>query len=84
MNLEETIRSEISSVLKSSGQQLSEPLTHDTILLRSGLDSLGFAILVARLEEVLGFDPFLLMKDPVYPQTFGDFVEIYERLKPTE
>lgn len=84
MNIEETIRTEFLSVLQSSGQQLSEPLTHDTILLRSGLDSLGFAILVARLEEVLGFDPFVLMSEPVYPQSFGDFVGIYERLKPNE
>ena len=84
MIIEQTIRSELSSVLESSGQRLNEPLTHDTILLRCGLDSLGFAILVARLEEVFGVDPFVLMSTPVYPQTFGDFVEIYEAIKPVE
>jgi acyl carrier protein len=84
MNIEQTIRSEIASILESSGQHLSDPLTPDSILLRSGLDSLGFAILVARLEEVLGVDPFVIMKSPVYPQTFGDFVEIYKCIKPVE
>ncbi|MDC1422788.1 acyl carrier protein [Gammaproteobacteria bacterium] len=53
-------------------------LTDDTVLLDSGLDSLGFAILVARLEEELEFDPFFEMEEAVYPTTFGEFVAIYE------
>ncbi|PFG11729.1 acyl carrier protein [Marinobacter sp. LV10MA510-1] len=53
-------------------------LADDTVLLNSGLDSLGFAILVARLEEELGFDPFVEMYEAVYPTTFGEFVAIYE------
>jgi acyl carrier protein len=53
-------------------------LTDDTVLLDSGLDSLGFAILVARLEEDLEFDPFVEMEEAVYPISFGDFVAIYE------
>ena len=54
-------------------------LKDDTVLLNSGLDSLGFAILVARLEEELGFDPFVEMEEAVYPTTFGEFVAIYEK-----
>jgi hypothetical protein len=34
------------------------PLTDDLLLLNSGLDSLCFAILVARLEDEIGVDPF--------------------------
>ncbi|RJX72383.1 acyl carrier protein [Vibrio sinensis] len=49
------------------------------ILLESGLDSLGFAILVALLEEELDFDPFQEMEDAIYPSTFGEFVAIYEK-----
>ena len=82
--IEETIRTTFIEILQSSGQQLNEPLTREIVLLRSGLDSLGFAILVARLEEVLNYDPFVQMSEPVYPQTFGDFVDIYEQFKPTE
>ena len=57
-------------------------LVDETVLLESGLDSLGFAILVARLEEVLGYDPFVLMDVPVYPRTLGEFIEIYQRFAP--
>ncbi|WP_102305444.1 hypothetical protein [Vibrio cyclitrophicus] len=49
------------------------------VLLESGLDSLGFAILVALLEEELDFDPFQEMENAVYPTTFGEFVAIYEK-----
>jgi len=42
------------------------------------LDSLGFAILVARLEEQLGLDPFTDSDDVSYPVTLGDFIRFYE------
>ncbi len=57
-------------------------INDDTILLDSGLDSMGFAILVARLEEELGYDPFTMMDVPVYPRTLGEFVAIYQRYAP--
>jgi hypothetical protein len=60
------------------GKPLSK-ISDDQILLESGLDSLGFAMLVALLEEEIGFDPFQLMDKPVYPTTFGEFIEIYEK-----
>ena len=57
-------------------------LKDDLILLETGLDSLGFAILVVELEEELGFDPFTLSAEAFYPQTFGEFVSFYEANKP--
>ncbi|UUE10642.1 acyl carrier protein [Dickeya zeae] len=57
-------------------------LQDDTVLLNSGLDSLGFAILVAKLEDELGYDPFVIMDTPVYPQTLREFIEIYQRFAP--
>jgi len=54
-------------------------LEDSDVLLQTGLDSLGFAILVALLEEELDLDPFQLMNEPVYPKTFGEFVAIYEK-----
>jgi acyl carrier protein len=54
-------------------------LSDDQVLLDSGVDSLGFAILVARLEEELGFDPFSESDQPYYPKTFGEFVDFYEK-----
>lgn len=54
-------------------------LQDDTVLLDTGLDSLGFAVLVTRLEDSLGYDPFTEMDEPVYPQTLGELVAIYSR-----
>lgn len=64
------------------GGSIINIIDNDTVLLESGLDSLGFAILVARLEEELGYDPFTMMNEPSYPHTFGEFVDIYERYAP--
>lgn len=57
-------------------------LTPETVLLDSGLDSLGFAIFVSQLEEELGYDPFTLADDAYYPQTFAEFVAFYEKYRP--
>jgi len=53
-------------------------LTDDLVLLDSGLDSLAIAILVVRLEEIFGFDPFAEPNDMAYPVTLGDFIRFYE------
>lgn len=49
----------------------------DAVLLETGMDSLGFAILVARLEDELGFDPFSEADEAYYPQTFQNFIDFY-------
>jgi hypothetical protein len=54
------------------------PLTDELPLLDSGLDSLCFAILVTRLEDVLGVDPFTSSEDASFPVTLGDFINFYE------
>jgi acyl carrier protein len=53
-------------------------LSDDLNLLDSGLDSLSFALVVARLEDELGIDPFETADDFKFPVTFGDFVKLYE------
>jgi acyl carrier protein len=53
-------------------------LSDDLKLLESGLDSLSFALIVVRLEESLGFDPFDAPDEMSFPVTFGDFVRLYE------
>lgn len=53
-------------------------LTDDLKLLDSGLDSLSFALIVMRLEDALGFDPFDTPQAVQFPVTFGDFVRLYE------
>jgi len=85
MDIKETIKKKYMEVLEQTGSELLVPeLTDDVVLLESGLDSLGFAILVATLDETLGFDPFTMMDEPVYPRTFGEFVKIYEDMVPNK
>jgi acyl carrier protein len=54
------------------------PLKDDLVLADCGLDSLGFAVLVARLENTLGVDPFSTDREIFFPVTLGDFVKAYE------
>jgi len=54
------------------------PLAEDLVLLNSGLDSLCLAIIVARLEDALGVDPFTTDNDGEFPVTMGDFIALYE------
>jgi hypothetical protein len=64
-------------VAREHGKILA-PLKDDLVLADSGLDSLGFAVLVARLEDTLGVDPFTASDEAVFPLTLGDFVKVYE------
>lgn len=51
----------------------------DALLLAdSGLDSLCFAIIVARLEDELGADPFTASEEVYFPVTLGDLVKLYD------
>jgi len=78
MTIRTTILAMIGEVAQLTDCVIKAPLTNDTVLLDSGLDSLGFAILVARLEEELSLDPFSSMTNAVYPRTLVEFVTIYE------
>ena len=74
------VRSEILAQVQQVGQEQDmrlAPLTDDLALLDSGLDSLCFAILVARLESTMG-DPFSDSEHARFPVTLGDFIKFYE------
>ena len=61
-------------------QKVSLPRLDDDLLLNeTGFDSLAFAILIARLEDDLGIDPFTISEVATYPSTVGDFVRAYEK-----
>jgi acyl carrier protein len=77
MNIKETILSEMRKIAAEQDKHLA-PLTDDLVLLDSGFDSLAFAILAARLEDALGFDPFTEADEARYPVTLGDFIDFYE------
>ena len=77
MNVSYIIREGMRRVAREHKKTLG-PLDDETPLLGSGLDSLCFAVLVARLEETLGIDPFSSSEDVALPVTVGDLVEFYE------
>jgi acyl carrier protein len=75
----------VKAVVISQIQQIREntkrdfpPLTDDLVLLNSGLDSLAIAILVTRLEDALGLDPFTEFDEASPPVTLGEFIRFYE------
>ena len=76
-----TVRAEIIAQFKEVALEHDKqlpPLTDDLELLDSGLDSLCFAVIVARLEDVLGVDPLSSSEDARFPVTFGEFESAYE------
>ncbi|MDP5030343.1 MAG: acyl carrier protein [Paraglaciecola sp.] len=78
MNIEHQIRHAMQQVAELNDCQLIEPIEADTLLLECGLDSLSYAMLVAQLEEDLGFDPFTDLVIDTYPSSFAEFLAIYQ------
>ena len=79
MNVKEAVIAEFEQVSQEQAKPLVE-LRDETMLLDSGLDSLCFAIVVARLEDRFGVDPFQVAEDDHFPVTFGQFVKLYEHV----
>jgi len=77
MGLQAMIFEQFEQVARDQDKKLAG-LSPDTVLLESGLDSLCFAIIVARLEDELGVDPFTSSEDVFFPVTMGEFVKFYE------
>jgi acyl carrier protein len=77
VTVRDTILSEFEQVARLQAKKLA-PLCDDLVLLESGLDSLCFAVIVARLEDTLGLDPFTTEEGVDFPVTLGDFIRFYE------
>lgn len=77
MSTRATILSEIETIAAQNGKELAV-LSDDIALVDTGLDSLCLAILVARLEDRLGIDPFSTSDHTDLPITLVDFIRSYE------
>jgi len=66
----------IEEVAAEQGRRLA--LSDELGLIDTGLDSLCLAIIVARLEDRLGFDPFTTADDTRFPTKVGEFIKFYE------
>ena len=80
MSTKSTIMSQFELVANEQDRRLA-PLSDELLLAESGLDSLSFAIIVVRLEETLGFDPFSAARAVEFPVTLGDFIALYEKFE---
>jgi acyl carrier protein len=81
MSVRSKILDQFKQVAEEQDKQLG-PLSDELPLLDSGLDSLCFAILVSRLETVLGVDPFSANEDAPFPVKLGEFIRFYENAAP--
>jgi acyl carrier protein len=77
MSVRSTVLEQFRLVAGEQGRKLGA-LDDGLVLLDSGLDSLCFAIIVARLEDALGIDPFGSAAEADFPVTLGDFIRFYE------
>jgi acyl carrier protein len=78
-----TVRLKIISAMRqiAEEQKVALPPLDDALSLHAtGFDSLAFAILVARLEDDLGIDPFTISENATFPLTVGDFIGAYENV----
>jgi hypothetical protein len=76
-----SVRSEILDQFEQVAEEQDKrlgPLCDELPLVDSGLDSLCFAIIVTRLETVLGVDPFSENEDAPFPVNLGEFIRFYE------
>lgn len=78
VSIRDTVLSVFRQVAADQGRTLA-PLSDDLPLLRCGLDSLCFAIVVASLEDSLNVDPFNADEQVDFPVTLGDFIKLYDR-----
>lgn len=81
MSVQVSVRSDVLEQFKQVAIEQDmrlAPLSDELPLLNLGLDSLCFAIIVTRLESVLGVDPFSANEGAPFPVTLGEFVSFYE------
>jgi len=77
MSIRSIILSQFEIVAKEQNRELV-PLSDDLELMNSGLDSLCLAIIVVRLEDALGCNPFNDDAAIELPITLNDFIRLYE------
>lgn len=67
---------EISEVFEAEGVRFKEEMLELGVM-ELGVDSLSYAVIVARLESKTGRDPFTEDPSRGYPKLLSDFVNAY-------
>jgi acyl carrier protein len=78
MSVRATVIAQFQTVAREQDRPLA-PFADEVPLAETGLDSLCLAIIVARLEDELGVDPFAISEE--IPTTLGEFIALYENAR---
>lgn len=79
MTIRETVLACLYETIDNQTHLVSNGDLADATQLRDlGVDSIAMAELLTHLEIALGYDPFLLMNELVYPETVGELIAVYE------
>jgi hypothetical protein len=78
MSIRDEILLTFKRVAESQSRRLA-PMTDDLKLTECGLDSVGFVLIVAALEQSVKIDPFDSAEDVNFPVTLREFIALYER-----
>lgn len=81
-DIKNVLLKKINESLTDKGSNLLDEYPSKEIMLDSDLDSMDIAVLIAELEDELGYDPFSSISEPIYPETFEEFLEIYVKYAP--
>jgi acyl carrier protein len=81
-DIKNVLLKKINESLTDKGSNLLDEYPSKEIMLDSDLDSMDIAVLIAELEDELGYDPFSSISEPIYPETFEEFLEIYIKYAP--
>ena len=79
MDIQAVILATIEQVASEQSKPLKE-LHKSLLLIDSGLNSLCLAVIVAKLEDELGVDPFSADVAVPFPKTVGDLIACYEHV----
>jgi acyl carrier protein len=75
-DIQTAITDEIARLLTEDGKPVP-PIAPDDRLIELGLDSLSFAVLITRLERLLGDEPLDIIESGAYPRTVRELIAVY-------
>ena len=78
MDIEGRLKELVAQEIRQAGGVVPAELSRATILAETGLDSLGFATLIVAMDKDFGLDPFGGTDDIVYPESFGELLDLYQ------
>jgi hypothetical protein len=77
MDVEARLKQLLAREIELGGGTPPSSFERSTVLADTGLDSLGFATMVVTMAKEFGADPFGSSDDIIYPESFGELLDLY-------